>query len=249
MKSTGNFQLREEIMDLIRKALLFGLTPLLMHASVITGNLLTNPGAEDGNLTGWTAGGDTGAGVDNGSFDPGINPYEGSYDFYGGVGNGNSLGTLSQTDSIVTGSVSTALIDTGTLSADVSFWVQSLNQGIPSDEAYVQLTFLNGSNSVIGTVDTPPFYSIGVWTNYNNDYAIPVGTRSIEYTMEFQLEKGINIDSFVDDNILEISGSPMTATPEPSMLGGVFLGIASLCAVHVRRKQKTAVSVATSNPL
>jgi|SRR5580704_12657863 hypothetical protein len=229
-------------MNLIRRALLLGLTPLLVHASVLTGNLLINPGAEDGNLTGWTAGGDTGAGVDNGSFDPGINPYQGSYDFYGGVGNGNPLGTLSQTDSILTGSVTTSLIDTGTLFADISFWVQSLDQGAPSDEAFVQLTFLNGSNGVIGTIDTPAFYSIGVWTNYSNDYAIPVGTRSIDYTMEFQLEKGINIDSFVDNNVLEISGGPITATPEPSMFIVTFVGIALLSALHLRRNRVSGAS-------
>jgi hypothetical protein len=68
-------------MKWIGRTLLLGLTPLLMHASLLTGNLLTNPGAETGNLTGWTAAGGTGAGVDNGSFDPGINPHTGSYDF------------------------------------------------------------------------------------------------------------------------------------------------------------------------
>jgi hypothetical protein len=90
---------------------------------------------------------------------------------------------------------------------------------------------------VIGTIDTPAFYSIGVWTNYSNDYAIPVGTRSIDYTMEFQLEKGINIDSFVDNNVLEISGSPITATPEPSMFIVMFVGIALLSALHLRRNK------------
>jgi hypothetical protein len=125
-----------------------------------------------------------------------------------------------------------------------------LDQGAPSDEAYVQLTYLNGSDDVIGTVDTTAFYSIGVWKNYTNDFAIPVGTRSITYTMEFQLEKGLNIDSFVDDNVLEISGGSTTAaTPEPSMFGVVFVGIAALCAGHLRRKRRPAASVAASNPL
>src|SRR5580704_10922523 len=101
-------------MKTIEKMLLVGLTPLLMQASVLTSNLLTNPGAEDGNLIGWTVGGGTGAGVDNGAFDPGINPHSGLYDFYGGPnGNDRTVGTLSQTDSIVTGSVTSTLIDTG----------------------------------------------------------------------------------------------------------------------------------------
>src|ERR1700683_1448258 len=54
------------IMNLIGRTLLFGMPALLIHAGVLTSNLLTNPGAESG-LTGWTVSGGTGAGVDNGT--------------------------------------------------------------------------------------------------------------------------------------------------------------------------------------
>jgi hypothetical protein len=220
-------------MNTVSKSLLIGLlglTPLVMHAGTLTGNLLTNPGAETGNLTGWTAGGNTGVGVDSGTFDPGINPHTGSYDFYGGVGGGNPLGSLSQTVSIVTGGVTTSLINTGDLTADVSYWEQSLDQGAPSDEAYIQLTFLNASDGVISTVDMPGVYSIGSWTNYTEDFAIPAGTQSIDYSMEFQLEKGINIDSFVDDNSLTVDGPSTSPVPEPSTLVTEILGICALGA-------------------
>ena len=76
-RSTGRAQMTNERSRSLRlggRTLLVGLTPLLRRASLLTGNLLTNPGAETGNLTGWTAAGSTGAGVDNGSVDPGINP-------------------------------------------------------------------------------------------------------------------------------------------------------------------------------
>ena len=77
----------------------------------------------------------------------------------------------------------------------------------------------------------PLLMNAGLLTsNYANDYAILAGTRSITYTMEFQLEKGTNIDSFVDDNVLDISGSATAPTPEPSRLGIVFAGTAALCA-------------------
>jgi len=62
-----------------------------------TGNLLTNPGAETGSLAGWTVGGPSTAFVDNGAFDPGINPHSGAYDFVGGSGTtSGSSGTLTQ---------------------------------------------------------------------------------------------------------------------------------------------------------
>jgi hypothetical protein len=54
-------------------------------AGLLTNSLLTNPGAETGGLTGWSIGGGTGPSVDNGTFDRGINPYDGSYDFYGAL--------------------------------------------------------------------------------------------------------------------------------------------------------------------
>jgi len=226
-------------MNLISKAMLVGLTPLLAHAGVLTANLLTNPGAEAGSISGWTVGGTSNPGVDNGTFDPGINPFAGSWDFYGHIG---PLGSLSQTVSIVGGGVTTTLIDTGTLSADVSFWEQGLNQGADSDHAYIQLTFLDGSAATIGTVATPDVDShLGTWTNYANDYAIPVGTRSITYTMEFVRESGSDLDAFVDNNDLTISGSS-TGTPEPSTFGGVLLGVGLLGAVLHRRKRRAAVS-------
>ena len=232
-------------MNLIGKVVLVGLTPLLLHAGLLTGNLLTYPGAETGNISGWTVGGVSNPFVDGGTFDLGINPYSGSWDFYGHTG---AYGSLSQTDSIVGGSVTTSLIDTGTLSADVSFWEQGLDQGPSSDHAYIELAFLDGSDATISTVDTPSVDShLGFWTNYAGDYAIPVGTRSITYTMEFVREVGSDNDSFVDDNYLAIS-SPATGVPEPSTFGFVLLGFGLLGVVLYRRERRTAASTIALRP-
>lgn len=226
-------------MKLLGLIMLAGLMPVFTQAGVLTGNLLSNPGAETGDLTGWTVAGNTGAGVDSGTFDPGINPHSGSYDFYGGVGGGNPLGTLSQTVSIVSGGVTTSLIDAGTLSANVSFWEQSLNQGNPSDEGYVELTFLNSSNGIISTAETTSVYSIGAWENVTGSYLIPTGTRSIMYTMGFQLEEGTNIDSFIDDNVLDVSSPSAAAAPEPATLP-MALGTAALGGFVYFRRRKQA---------
>ena len=103
---------------------------------VTTSNLLANPGAETGNLTGWTVGGTSNPRVDNDTFDPSIHPHTGSYDFVGGTG---ASGTLSQTVQLVgPQGLTAAAIDTGALTANLSFWEQGLSQGSPSDDALVK---------------------------------------------------------------------------------------------------------------
>ncbi len=172
-----------------------------------TGNLLLNPGAEAGSTTNWVIGGVSNPAVDNGSFDSGINPHSGSFDFYGHNG---AWGTLSQTVFLPGNQgLSTADIDAGFLAANVSFWEQGLNQGTPSDEARVIISFLDGNTNLIGTNATPFVDSHNLaWQNYSNQYAIPAGTRLITYTMEFFRNAGSDNDSFIDDNVLTVAAGP-----------------------------------------
>ena len=209
------------------------------QGQTLTGNLLTNPGAETGDLTGWTTGGTSNPGVDNGSFDPGIDPHTGSYDFYGGSG---LSGTLAQTVSLVGNQGLTAAgIDSGNAHALLSFWEQGLNQGTPSDDAQVTLTYLGASSNVLGSDASPVVDSHdGTWTQFANSYAIPAGTRTITYSMGFLRNAGSDLDAFVDDNSLVVDARPaVTATPEPGSvalcvgLGGTSL----LCAARRRRKR------------
>jgi hypothetical protein len=213
---------------IVRPAFMLGLV-MSLSGAVRAGNLLTNPGAETGNLNGWTVGGNSNPGVDDGSFDPGINPHTGTYDFYGHTG---PFGTLTQnvTLSGIPG-ISTSLIDSGLTSAGVTFWEQGLNQGDPSDDAQVTLTFRDPTNSVIGSVSTPEIDSHdGTWQEFTGNFAIPAGTRSIDYTMDFIRHKFNDNDSFVDDNSLVVTAS----VPEPS--GLIMIGISSLALIgHGRR--------------
>jgi uncharacterized protein (TIGR03437 family) len=184
-------------------ALLLCWMPAAKADGVSTGNLLTNPGAETGDLTGWTADGPGAPMVDDGSFDPGINPHTGRFDFSGNAGIADSL---SQTVSILVSGITPGVVDSGTLLANLSFWEQGLEQGDPSDDASVQLTFLDGSAAVIGLVTSPAVDSHNsTWLNYSNTYPIPVGTRSITYKIQFTLNSGSDLDAFVDDNSLTIS--------------------------------------------
>jgi len=169
-----------------------------------TTNILTNPGAETGDLTGWTIGGTSHPRVDNGTFDSGINPHSGSFDFLGSTG---ASGTLTQTITLVGNQgITTSQIDSSRLVANISFWEQGLNQGTQSDDAQVTLYFYDASGNLISSVSTPEIDSHnGTWQNYTNSYAIPINTRSLGYQMKFIRYVGNDLDAFVDDNSLIIS--------------------------------------------
>jgi hypothetical protein len=192
-------------------------------AQIVTTNLLTNPGAESGNLSGWTVISGNPM-TDSGTFNPGINPFNGTFDFVGG--SANPLGQVSQTiDLIGTGQVTALDLDAGTTTADVSFWEQGLNQGSPSDNAAIKITFLDFAGSFITsqTSSTVDSHS-GSWTNGGlTALAVPVGTRYITYTMLFQRNSGSDNDSYIDDNLLTLT----IAVPEPAayvlLLGGLPL--------------------------
>ncbi|MFG6489313.1 PEP-CTERM sorting domain-containing protein [Roseateles sp. BYS78W] len=195
---------------------------LLLAASAASAqNLLVNPGAEAGDLSGWTVGGPASVRVDNGSFNPGINPFEGSFSFVGGNG---AFGSLTQTVTIA---------DLGGHGiANVSFWEQGLNQGTPSDHAYVSLSFLNGANSVLQTVSTPAVDShLGSWQQYSGSFAIPTGTVKIAYTMNFVRSVGSDLDGYVDSNVLTVS-----AVPEPA---SALLMAAGLLMVPLLKRRRS----------
>lgn len=202
----------------------------------MTTNLLTNPGAESGNLSGWSVISGSPQ-VDSGTFNPGINPFNGTFDFVGGYA--NPLAQVSQTiDLIATGQVTALDLDAGTTMANVSFWEQGLNQGSPSDNAAIQLTFLDAIGTVLGTVTTSTVDShTGSWTQGIQSFLVPVGTRDITYTMLFQRSAGADNDSYIDDNVFTLT----IAVPEPETCVLLLAGLPTL-ALALRRRNSRRLS-------
>ncbi len=210
----------------------------------LTTNLLANPGAELGSIADWTAGGAGTPQVDQGTFDTGINPHTGSYDFYGGPA--TATDSLSQTVSILTQGVTAAQVDAGTLFANVSFWEQGLDQGTPSDEGSVTLTFLNATNGTIGTATIGPEDSHdGTWANVTGLPPIPAGTRSITYTMNFIRNAGSDNDAFFDDNVLSIhTNTGLTIFPPVLHFGNVPVGqLSQSQTATVTNNQTAAITI------
>ena len=170
---------------------------------ISTTNLLLNPGGEAGSLLNWTAGGDSAPRLDSGTFDAGIAPHSGSYDFLGGAG---VSGSLAQVVSLVGNqAITAAAIDNRRLLASVSFWEQSFNQN-PADAAYISLTFFNSSSNLISSVATTEVAAAAnlTWSNSGALFPIPAGTRYLQYTMNFIRHNGSDLDAFLDDNRLAV---------------------------------------------
>jgi hypothetical protein len=193
----------------------------LLFSTASHAALLTNGGAETGTLYGWTVGGISNPRVDDGSFDPGIDPRSGSYMF---SGNRGLWGSLTQ---------NVLLPDAGQIrQLAVSFWEQGLDQDIPSDDAYVALTYRGKNGSAISTVSTAVIDAHdGVWRQYQGVFDVPLSAWSVDYTMVFARNFGIDLDSFIDDNSLTLVSADV---PEPSSALIVGLGLACLAALRKR---------------
>src|ERR1044071_7473887 len=178
------------------------------QGQLVTTNLLINPGAETGDLSGWTIGGDSNpfAGAPTNSLNDGFPTHSGNNYFVGGTG---SFGSLSQVVSLVGNQgITASLIDSGNVFATVSFWEQGLNQGGTNDNANVSLKLFDAATNLLQSISTPVIDSANnSWQNYSGNYAIPSLTRFIQYTMNFYRNVGNDLDAFIDDNSLQVTAS------------------------------------------
>ena len=182
---------------------------ILATTTAVPPNLLTNPGAESA-LTGWTQTGSATAIQDTGGIvNGGYNPRTGSGCFSGGYGFGGGLASLFQKVNLIAGleNFSTAQLDTCTLKVEPQFYYQDyVVWYLADDDAQVTIVYRSANNTSLGSFTSGP-QVCGTnpgWCSYSTLQNLPVGTRSIDYTMQFIRNGGTNIDSYIDDNSLRV---------------------------------------------
>jgi len=164
---------------------------------------IVNPGAEAGDLTGWT----TEAGLPCTREDSPLSPHSGDYFFFGG--SELTDGIFSQELDLITGGVSGVEIDAGNLSLELKWW-QAAN-AVNDDDGNALIRFKNASHSLISSIESPSTaYVTQVWLDRALTGLIPVNTRYIDIVMESEGTSG-NISCFFDDVSIRVFEAPDSA--------------------------------------
>ncbi|GJM44476.1 MAG: hypothetical protein DHS20C21_13180 [Gemmatimonadota bacterium] len=190
-------------MKLLRIAApLLALLPAVAGAA--TGNLIVNPGAETGDLSGWT---DSGTGY---SVNTTI-PYSGAFAFQGGS-NGPQGPYTNELYQDVDVSTFDAVIDGGGVGWSCSAWGRSNSAGGTTDWASLTVSLLNGAGGTLDTWNSGSIAPVNTWVPVAGGAVVPVGTRTIRVTLRSTRSVGASSDGFHDDLSLTLDIS--TATPE-----------------------------------
>jgi hypothetical protein len=216
----------------MRKHFLLGILVLVSAGSAaragLSANLLVNPGAELGTgvdsgstVTGWTVGGTSSPGRDDGTFD-GFTPHSGSFDFYGGSDGNGTLTQIAPLSGLDTGTL--ALIDSGSETLNIDFFEQSLDQGGPNDAGQVVVSFQDAAHGALpGGYDSGLIAHTGGWQEVTGSAAVPSGARFMTYEMLFTLRNGVDVDSFIDDAGLTVPLASGVTGPGPGIPSAVPL--------------------------
>jgi uncharacterized repeat protein (TIGR03803 family) len=167
--------------------------PVQASPTPLTSNLLLNPGAESGTSNWWPPAPGSAAVA---------TAHTGSFSFQG-TGAPGAFITQGVNLTQVAG-ITVNQVDSGSLAANYSFWFADLSPG-SGTYGQVTLTFLDGNGIPLGEGLSARIRDVGSlsWSNGTGAFAIPPGTRTINYTMDFITPAQTNT-GLIDDNLLTI---------------------------------------------
>lgn len=180
---------------------------------MIPQNLIVNPGAETGTIFGWNQTSPSLVIVDtNGQFNNNYYPRTGKYCFAGGDEKNGSPSGLVQNVKLLGGiqGFTESQLDSPLRRVELEFYYQTWDHLVMRhDQVEVSLLF-RSSTSVTLHAETSGELACKDrnpgWCRYIKTLRLPVGTRSIDYTMKFIRQDlvGTAIDSYIDDNSLKV---------------------------------------------
>ena len=160
-----------------------------VDGAILTSNLLINPGAEDGDLTGWVAvSGDFKTSAD-GAF---TSSHTGGWFFWAG----NASSSRMRQDVDV--SAYTSEIDAGALSYDFSGWGKGFSAQ-PGDTHQFTVQELDNVGSVLATWSTTPAGGNSSWVEYTHTKTLEAGTRTLRVRLDGSRSAGASCDAYFDD--------------------------------------------------
>jgi hypothetical protein len=171
-------------------------------------NMLTDPSGEN-DLTGWTV-------VDGNDWQATDRtdwhwPHIGNYYITSGR---SSHGELSQ--EIIIPSYLVSLVDSGYVVANTSGYIGG---GFDGDQGRILVEYLDDYGAVLTTADSGWISGPNTvnWAQFTNSITIPVGTRSVQYSLLTQRVDGKDCDAFFDDLVwdfkLVIPGNSAPSVP------------------------------------
>ncbi|CAF0747923.1 unnamed protein product [Adineta ricciae] len=166
--------------------------------TMVPPNLLKNPGAEAGNIAGWTQLGPAAAIVDSGGkFNKDYYPRTGTFCFAGGYGANGDISALSQNVPLLGGiqGFTETQLDSGRLVARVEFHYQTWNNFFMRyDQVEVIITFRSVTYAEIQTVSSGGLTcsTNPGWCPYSKNLPLPKGTRRLLIFSQFPSKMSVN---------------------------------------------------------
>lgn len=194
-------------------ALFSAATALGLSHAASTGNLVANPGAETGDLSGWTTGG---------VIATDSQAQGGTFSFTGGTG--DSPETMSQT------------IDLSAFAADIAaggqrYEFSAFLQNRTSDVVDMSIRFLDadGNGVPLGASRTDPVTDPFAFDLVTIAGTLPSLARQVVLSFEFSRSSGQSTDAYVDNvSFALIDDTPSGEVPLPAALPLFGLGLAAL---------------------